>query len=443
MQSFTSTFILTPSSTSNHYPVLHEVPEFLAKDAHRERRAHSKSNNGCAACKRRRVKCNEAFPCSNCVQRKEHCSRARNHIHDRVSKRSSQNSVIQQPRTPVLQHLLPTNARLTLTNVKLFHHFQTYTRSTLLLPGPVWHLITHLSFSFPFLLHAILCISARHLSYLCRERTSHYAGVASTHLTYALSGFRSSLSVESSKANIDVFMATALLLQFELWANVRHLSGKEEDAGEDGGIYDPGTDALFTYSASLKNILLGCFEPSDVHRSSVMQWLVNDGTLSDAVPVDAATAAQMRDLFLCERKVVPEDLSLVASTYADDPITSKQSDHQSTADNSPYTAVIAALTPLLHLTQISHRIYSSSQLTSSATSISTRIARHILCFPILSRGLFGGKIAARDPRAMLMLYHFFRAVRVLLAGDEFWWAARRAVALEQGLGTLLGDGDEG
>jgi hypothetical protein len=54
MLSFTNTFVLTPSHSSDQ--VLFEIPEVLAKDAHRKRRSHCKSNYGCVACKRRRVK---------------------------------------------------------------------------------------------------------------------------------------------------------------------------------------------------------------------------------------------------------------------------------------------------------------------------------------------------------------------------------------------------
>jgi hypothetical protein len=54
MQDFTSTFII--SSQPGAGAVLSEVPKALAKDAHRQRRAHQKSRKGCDNCKRRRIK---------------------------------------------------------------------------------------------------------------------------------------------------------------------------------------------------------------------------------------------------------------------------------------------------------------------------------------------------------------------------------------------------
>ncbi|KAF2450833.1 hypothetical protein P171DRAFT_439405 [Karstenula rhodostoma CBS 690.94] len=227
-------------------------------------------------------------------------------------------------------------------------------------------------------------------------------------------------------------MIKALQLQFELWANVRHLSGQDGDIEGGEGTYDPSTDTLFTYSAGLKNMLLGCFQTQRRAPVERDQWLANDDTPSNALPVDAATAAFMQDFFGRERRFGHEDLSL--PTRANTP--------QSIADASPYATIITALAPLLRLTQISHTNYPLSPPTSSALSISTKIARRILCFPILCRGFFGGQIAARDPRAMPMLYHFFRAARILSSGDEFWWAKRRAVVVERELGVLCKAGKQ-
>jgi hypothetical protein len=233
-------------------------------------------------------------------------------------------------------------------------------------------------------------------------------------------------------------MATALLLQFELWADASYLSTRNRDG--DNGNYDATNDALFTYGASLKNTLLACFEPGDVHRSSVMTHLANDATLSDVCHIDASTTAHVQDFFLRERRFGREDLASPTIPPADAHAASQQASLHSPTDIAPFTPIITALAPLLaHLSQsqLPTELGVSSIALSPTPSTSTKIARHILCFPILCRGAFASKIATRDPRALLILYHFFRAARMLLRGDEFWWAKGRAVAVERGLGAWL------
>ncbi|KAJ4357139.1 uncharacterized protein N0V89_001714 [Didymosphaeria variabile] len=290
-------------------------------------------------------------------------------------------------------------------------------------------------------MHAVLCISARHLAYLCPERTAYYANLASTHLHRTLSGFRSALLsvglASKKKEDIDVFISTALLLQFELWADVSYLDNGDGDEAS----YKPSKDAIFAYSASLKNTLLGYFEPSDVQRSSVMTHLVNDGTLSDVIPFDPCTTIYVQNFFL-RRGRVTRDMVLPSPLSPEDLAEGirGQGEAVPTRDGA-YTPIISALTPLLIYLSSSYMPLQNASMSSSMSSsmsTSTKIARHILCFPILCRGAFAGKIAASDPCALLILYHFFRAARMLLDGDEFWWAKRRAAAVERGLGKWLG-----
>ncbi|KAL1612141.1 hypothetical protein SLS60_000364 [Paraconiothyrium brasiliense] len=329
--------------------------------------------------------------------------------------------------------------RMNLTSLYLFHHFQVHTQHTLLLPSPVWATATKLSFSVPFLMHAILCISARHLAYLSTERTAYYANLSSTHLHRTLSRFRSALPsaglASKKEEDIDVFISTALLLQFELWADVSYLQHGDGDEGN----YSPNKDAIFAYSASLKNTLLEYFEPSDVQRSSVMTHLANDGTLSDIVPLDPCTTAYVQNLFL-QGGTTTRDLLLPPTLSPEDMSKAKDKGRQGEAVatlGDVYGPIVSALTPLLVYLSSSHLPLKNASM-SYTMSTSTKIARHILCFPILCRGAFAGKIAASDPCALLILYHFFRAARILLDGDEFWWAKRRAVAVERGLGKWFG-----
>ncbi|OQD78190.1 hypothetical protein PENDEC_c001G05072 [Penicillium decumbens] len=70
------------------------------------RRSHRKSRNGCPECKTRRVKCDERYPCTNCVKHGIPCSYvAPIDTHDTPT--SSASSAAQSPahvRTEVYSH---------------------------------------------------------------------------------------------------------------------------------------------------------------------------------------------------------------------------------------------------------------------------------------------------------------------------------------------------
>lgn len=58
------------------------------------------------------------------------------------------------------------------------------------------------------------------------------------------------------------------------------------------------------------------------------------------------------------------------------------------------------------------------------------LEKYILSFPLLCFGPFLELILAGDSRALVVLYHFYRAARVLLPTWESWWCGRRASVME-------------
>jgi hypothetical protein len=67
---------------------------------------------------------------------------------------------------------------------------------------------------------------------------------------------------------------------------------------------------------------------------------------------------------------------------------------------------------------------------SSESPLLPELARYILQFPVLCRGPFASMVEQSDPHALLLLYHFYRAVRILLPPGECWWAQKRAAVAE-------------
>jgi len=53
------------------------------------------------------------------------------------------------------------------------------------------------------------------------------------------------------------------------------------------------------------------------------------------------------------------------------------------------------------------------------------IARYVFTFPVLCSRAFAKMVKRRDPMALLLLYHFYRASGKLLPRTSFWWAQKR------------------
>jgi hypothetical protein len=70
---------------------------------------------------------------------------------------------------------------------------------------------------------------------------------------------------------------------------------------------------------------------------------------------------------------------------------------------------------------------------STETPPLPELVRFIFTFPITCRGPFASMFQQSDPHTLLLLYHFYRAVRILLPSDKCWWASERATLSE----TLL------
>jgi hypothetical protein len=108
------------------------------QDGERAKRPHTKSRNGCLACKKRRVKvrctwrraclpsdlrltccskCDERLPCGHCVNRREKCERP--NPRPRISK-------VELPQQP-----LTSSHHVNTLHIELFYHFEKVTLFTL------------------------------------------------------------------------------------------------------------------------------------------------------------------------------------------------------------------------------------------------------------------------------------------------------------------------
>ncbi|KAI0964992.1 hypothetical protein F4678DRAFT_468005 [Xylaria arbuscula] len=424
LRELSNTFVLS-SSGPRSGQVLSEVPKILSlHDPSRQRRAHLKSKAGCDNCKRRRVKCSDEMLCTNCTRRGDHCQR-------RDVRRTSMVSI------PKISTQFPSsNPRLAdtavnLLHMKLFHHFQTSTRQTLLWGQEAWDHVLQLSFEFDFLMNAILCIAARHLS-VVRPDDLTYRTMAVNQLCRASSGLRKELSRGGASIHLDSFLATSMLLYYDTWTNVDYILSPQED----GVASDAWTDRVFGFSSSLKKTLLACFQ-RPWEKPSVLRQAITKNPLDElttAFDISPNKSAVYEDFLSYYRPISIEMLieplenviskkqrsSKPGCTYQDQIAPDPAEDAY-----APVARQLCVILPLVIRDQ--PRDLTPNPVPSSLMPL---LARFILSFPLLGFSAFPTLIDKGDSHALFLLYHFYRTVRILLSQEDWWWAHRRAVVAE-------------
>lgn len=360
----------------------------------------------------------------------------------------SRDLVDEVPRSLSPQHGLAlgeVNEVVNLLQMKLFHHFQHDTIPTLLFPSEAWDNALQLSFSFPSLMHAMLCESARHLSYLFPDEQK-YAIAATTHLTKTLSLYCDNLSSKFTPSNVDAFMITTTLLAMEMWSNAE-FAVLEPDGTMS---YDPFKDHLFQHSVGILHVFLSCV-PLSVHKqSSLMPYIKYSSrtALVNAAKLSKYSFEKFRQFFAYNRPINPSLLSIplpfirnsdltpesslaveVPKLAEIDPSTSKEEGYSLKG----YYGVVDRLCLILSFlpeAQNGEREPLSPELTKN-------LSRYLIIFPLLCDQQFVSMVRHGDFHAMVLLYHFYRAVRILVPSTEHWWAQRRAslaeTVMEQGI----------
>ncbi|KAI8944847.1 hypothetical protein F4801DRAFT_570344 [Xylaria longipes] len=424
LKDLSNTFVLSSAASSSDR-VLSEVPKALSVDPSRQRRAHLKSRAGCENCRRRRVKCSEETPCANCIRRGDRCQR---HIRS--------NGVASIPKMPTQATGFSSKSSDTTVNLlhmKLFHHFQTSTRQTLLCGQEAWDYVLQLSFEFDYLMNAILCIAARHLAVIHPEDPT-YRTVAASHLCRASSGLRGELSKGSTSIHFDAFLATSILFYYDTWTNADYFLPEQEDET----VSDAWTDRVFGFSFSLKKTLLTGFELAREKPSVFRQSLTkNPGDeIAAAFQTSPGRLAEYEDFFSYHRPLGMEMLN----EFPTNPVDEDQVNSDFRPDHvfrtrialdpaeEAYIPVVRRLCLILPF--LSQGESPDSTSGPDPSSMLPLLANFILSFPLLGYSHFPTLIERGDSHALFLLYHFYRAVRILLSHKDWWWAHKRAVVAE-------------
>ncbi|KAJ4177901.1 hypothetical protein NW755_013590 [Fusarium falciforme] len=104
------------------------------------------------------------------------------------------------------------NPHISLLHLELFHHWDKETRSTLAFPQ-VWPVVMQRAFNEGFIMSAILCVAAMHLTTLSPDSTK-YSHASMQLMDKAVRLFRKNLSHPFTKDNCEALMGTALLINY-------------------------------------------------------------------------------------------------------------------------------------------------------------------------------------------------------------------------------------
>lgn len=341
------------------------------------------------------------------------------------------------PGAPPLK-LRSKESEVNLLHLKLYHHFQSYTIQTLLFSPEVWEQALQLSFQFDFLANAILCVSARHLSVLL-PKDSSYSTTASAHLGRALSQFRHKLSGDFKSTHIDAFIATSLLLQYEIWTSTDDYSSPQDSSLS----FDMPRDRIFAFCSSLKKMFLNCLPIIGDQPSVFLPSIRHDARngLITTADISNNTLNAYQTIFSYERPLSPSSLNpQVLYTQGTNLVTSEQWQSSAPKIREVANPIDDCFKPIVTRLCLILSYLPESQPPASIgrrSSVIPELLKQIHQFPVTCHGPFNSMIQQGDPHALLLLFHFYRAVRILIPENECWWVHRRARVSEVALKDWL------
>ncbi|KAH6879843.1 hypothetical protein B0T10DRAFT_582520 [Thelonectria olida] len=201
------------------------------------RRTHTKSRTGCANCKRRKVKCDEAYPiCFNCERHGVPCSLSTSTPNVSLNDRSattpahsgdgnaarSRNDVAVTSASEQIAPFPP--QELLSQDFELLHHYCTKEMTH------VWRIcIPREGYQHSFVMHGVLAISAAHKAYLMPSNRQTYLSLLDYHQTVGSEGFRSALQNICPEIGIALFSFASIVVLYLYTLPNRFINGQLED----------------------------------------------------------------------------------------------------------------------------------------------------------------------------------------------------------------------
>ncbi|KAK3940166.1 putative C6 transcription factor PTB64984.1 putative C6 transcription factor [Diplogelasinospora grovesii] len=456
----------------------------------RKKRPHSKSRQGCIACKRRRVKCDERSPCSNCTRRKETCTQV-----DLFHEESVISCAATQPRltTTPSKSASSEDTKLNLLHLELFHHFTAEIVRTLSFPQ-IWPMLIQQSFHEEYIMSTILCMAAAHHSFLSPDNP-RYGRMAMQLLTKAVRLFRENLCQPITAQNCDALTGTSIMMHYLSWINIGFL-----DEQQPGKPLDLSKDQLFLLSDGVQRIFMqalpffwreqsvfidaALYSPRRHLEEAMWKRGENPYRFADAI-------TRIYDDPRFQPAIQTTELGCPIPSPGDEPVVTEESPYNlglvierglptvsttpvgvgETPDESwssleiyralstfglppcrserdAFSCVARSLSLILSFVDASDTQGGGQLLTPEMVPKQADFDRWFFSFPVMVSGRFQQRelIITGDSRALVVLYHFYRAARLLLTEKESWWAHERSRVMEaailkelraRGLGVCL------
>ncbi|KAI9035036.1 Zn(II)2Cys6 transcription factor domain-containing protein [Aspergillus affinis] len=186
------------------------------------RRPHTKSRQGCAVCKRRRIKCDEnrptCTPCTNSARECEYPERDITFMPSASTRRRITNSPVTSLSSQVSPGCDPENLQgpsVNMLHIELLHQLATETLKSLHenvsdMDISLSEMMKH-SLTAPYLINELLALAALHLSTICAQRRDFYRHHAIQLQTHALRIFHEMNSEVNSETVVPLFLFTSFL----------------------------------------------------------------------------------------------------------------------------------------------------------------------------------------------------------------------------------------
>ncbi|KAH8903033.1 hypothetical protein BR93DRAFT_931470 [Coniochaeta sp. PMI_546] len=421
------------------------------------------------------LKCDERLPCGHCVNRREKCERPDPRPPARVE-------APEQPINP-LQHV-------NTLHIELFHHFEKVTQFTLTFPE-IWETMLQESFKHEYLMHAILATAAKHKSVL-QPQDPRYAEAAILLLNQSTQSFRGTLDAPITTDNCEARLGTSVLINYVAWTELGFLEGQRILADPDAGGLDMSMDLLFLLGSGVRQVFFSAF-PIFKERDSpfikVGRYHPCDNLQEEADKRGTDWRGIMKRLI----RLYDDPRYQSSPTQPPSPSThgSSPGPYELNLDMSPglspaaCASSSAAASPAApvpewtescgraptsyedhYLQRVIERTNDSARSMRyfldglTARTIYERIAqrlsvlislipedgaemvplpearhldieRYCFSFPTLCIGPFLPLILENDSRALVVLYHTYRAANRLLRFEKTWWAVERAATMEK------------
>ena len=153
--------------------------------------------------------------------------------------------------------------------------------------------------------------------------------------------------------------------------------------------------------------------------------------LNNAARLSKETLASFHSFFSYTQPLSYEQLSVASAFKADSkpepsewmaqPIPEEEADLL--RGHKDIVSRLATLLPFLPEVQ-------GPEFPEASIQLMPDLSRYAFTFLLMIHRYIEKTIARHDPKGLLMLYHFYRAVRILLGGPNYWWAHKRVRLME-------------